>query len=198
MAVIGAFLFTNRIVNHAELRGRSLLTNGLEEVRKYNPATGNWLPACLRPIRQAPAFAPVAGGLLTGDYTYRIVPYNVNEDEEGEAFPVDGAPNVAYQVNGLVNQSVNINLAALRIDSPETTAIRIYRTTALTVWPALALVGEVALPAGVFNDNTAAPQMTIWTSPTRGWTCWPRCRSPSPTSPSTASGCSCGVTCPMR
>jgi len=153
MPVIGAFEFGDLIVNHAELRGRAVLTNGLESVRKYNPASGNWLPVCLRPFRQNPVFAAGGAGVLNGDYVYRIVPYNINEDEEGEAFPITGEDDAAFQIAGLVNQSVNINLAGLRIDSPEITHVRIYRTVDGGVWPALALVGEEAIPFGVFNDN---------------------------------------------
>lgn len=154
MAIIGAFTFGNLIVNHAELRGRSVLTNGLEEMRKYNPATGNWLPAVLRPFRQNPVLAAGGAGNLNGAYTYRIVPYNINEDEDGEAFPVDGEEVAAFEI-AVVNQSVNINLAGLRIDSPEITGVRIYRTVAAGEWPALALVGYEAAPLGVFNDNVA-------------------------------------------
>lgn len=151
MAVIGVFQFANLLVNHAELNGRSILTNGLEEVRKYNPATGNWLPCVLRPFRQNIALAAGGAGNLNGEYIYRVVPYNVNEDEEGEAFP-DAEVIAAYEIN-VVNQSVNVNLAALVPDSPETTAVRIYRTVGAGQYPALALVATVPLPAGVFNDN---------------------------------------------
>ena len=153
MAVIAALEFGDLPVNHAELNGRSILTNGLEPVRKYNPATGNWLPVCLRPFRQDVVLAVGGAGLLNGDYVYRIVPYNINEDEDGEAFPLTGEDDAAFQIAGVVNQSVNINLAALRIDSPETTAVRIYRTVGGGTWPALALVGTVVPPFGVFNDN---------------------------------------------
>ena len=154
MAVIAALEFGDLIVNHAELRGRSVLTNGLETVRKYNPATGNVLPVCLRPFRQNPVLAAGGAGNLNGDYVYRIVPYNINEDEEGEAFPITGEANAAFEIN-VVNQSVNINLAGLRVDSPEITHVRIYRTIDGGTWPALALVGEEILPFGVFNDNVA-------------------------------------------
>ena len=153
--VIGALTFGDLIVNHAELRGRAVLTNGLEPVRKYNPATGNFLPVCLRPFRQDIVLAAGGAGLLNGDYVYRVVPYNINEDEEGEAFPITGEVNAAFEIAGIVNQSVNINLAALRIDSPEITHVRIYRTVDGGTWPALARVGEVIAPFGVFNDNTA-------------------------------------------
>jgi len=154
MAVIGAFDFDGLIVNHAELRGRSVLTNGLEQMRKYNPATGAFLPCVLRPFRQNVALAAAGAGNLNGAYVYRIVPYNLNEDEEGEAFPVDGEDVAAFTIT-VANQSVNINLAALRIDSPEITGVRIYRTVAAGSWPALALVGYQAAPFGVFNDNVA-------------------------------------------
>jgi len=153
LPVIGAMPFPNLPVNHAEIRGRSIITDGLSEVRKYNPATGAWLPCVLRPFRQNVALVAGGAGVLNGDYVYRIVPYNINEDEEGEAFPHDeDVPAFAISV---VNQSVNINLAALVADSPEITHVRIYRTTAAGVWPVMALVAEVALPAGVYNDNFA-------------------------------------------
>jgi hypothetical protein len=154
MAVIpGGFLYGDLIVNHAELRSRSVLTNGLEAMRKYNPATGSIVPLVLRPFRQDVVLAAGGAGNLDGDYIYRIVPYNINEDEEGEAFPLS-EENAAFQIT-VANQSVNINLAGLRIDSPEITHVRIYRTLDGGEWPVLALVGEVIAPFGVFNDNVA-------------------------------------------
>jgi len=154
MPVIGQLPFSGLIPTHAELRGRSVICDGLGEMRKYNPATGNWLPACLRPFRQDPVLAAGGAGNLNGAYVYRLVPYNVNEDEEGEAYPIDGQDNAALEI-AVVNQSVNINLAGLRIDSDEITGCRIYRTVAAGSWPALALVGVENVPFGIFNDNVA-------------------------------------------
>lgn len=154
MAIVGNFLYDGLIVNHASLRGRVILTNGLEEMRKYNPATGNWLPACLRPFRQDPVLAAGGAGNLNGAYVYRLVPYNENEDEEGEAYPLTAEDDAALQIT-VANQTVNINLAGLRIDSAEITGCRIYRTVAAGAWPALALVGVEDAPFGIFNDNVA-------------------------------------------
>lgn len=154
MAVIGQFDFPQLIINHTELNGKSILSNGLEAMQKYNPVTGAVLPLVLRPFRQDPVLAAGGAGNLNGHYVYRLVPYNVNEDEEGQANPIDGEEVAAYEID-LANQSCNINLAALAADNAEVTHVRIYRTIADGAWPVLARVGEVALPAGVFNDNTA-------------------------------------------
>ena len=152
MAVIGNFQFPNLIINHTELNGKSVLSNGLEAMQKYNPVTGVVVPLVLRPFRQDPALAAGGAGVLNGAYVYRMVPYNVNEDEEGQANPIDGEEVAAYEID-LANQSCNLNLAALVADNAEITHVRIYRTIADGSWPVLARVAEVALPAGVYNDN---------------------------------------------
>ena len=36
MAIVGTFNYTNLIINHCEHNGRSILTNGLESMQKYN------------------------------------------------------------------------------------------------------------------------------------------------------------------
>jgi hypothetical protein len=151
MAVIGAFNFPNLLVNHAEMNGRSALTNGLEAVLKYNPVTRHVLPLVLRPFRQNLALAPGAAGVLDGDYEYRVVPYNENEDEEGPCYPYDEEV-AAYRVTAN-SQRVTVSRAALRRDSTEITHWRIYRTVAGGSWPTMARVATVAWASATYSDN---------------------------------------------
>ena len=153
MAVIGTFAFPNLIINHAELNGKSILSNGLEAMRKYNPVTGQLLPAVLRPFRQNVALTSGAAGNLSGTYVYRVVPYNQNEDEEGEAYPGDA--NVAAYSITVLNKRVVINRTNLRRDSPEITHWRIYRTVGDGSWPVLARVATVVWATTTYTDNVA-------------------------------------------
>jgi hypothetical protein len=155
MPVIGNFDFSGLVVNHAELNGKSVLTNGLEAVRKYNPVTSQLLPLVLRPFRGAITLADHAAGALdAGTYVYRIVPYNINEDEEGEAFP-DEEDVAAFEITLPAGRQVRINRAGLTRDNAETTHWRIYRTIAGGSWPALARVATVLWATATYDDNVA-------------------------------------------
>jgi hypothetical protein len=155
MAVIGTLQFAGLIVNSACLRGRAVLTNGLERMLKYNPVTGALLPLVMRPFRGTIALTSPAAGVLTGTYEYRIVPYNQNEDEEGQAYPDADAP-AAFSIT-VAGRTIRINRAALLRDDPEVTHWRIYRvrTDMGGTWPAMARVATVPWATTVYNDNIA-------------------------------------------
>ncbi len=157
MALIGSFTFADLVVQHAELNGVSVLTNGLEAMRKFNPVTGSLLPLVLRPFRGSVALTDLgAGNLSAGVYTYRVVPYNINEDEEGQPFP-DDSDVAAFQITLTAGRRVRINRAGLSRDDTEVTHWRIYRTIADGVWPVMFRVATVPWATTTYNDNTADP-----------------------------------------
>lgn len=146
MAVIGGFLFPGYIINHSELNGKSVLTNGLEPMQKYNPVTGVVLPLVLRPFRQDITLAGGGAGNLSGVYVYRVVPYNINEDEEGQSYPLD-EDNAAFEYTAAAaGEQVSIDLTDLVADNAEVTHVRVYRSFGDGTWPVLARVAEVEYP----------------------------------------------------
>jgi hypothetical protein len=155
MPVIGNLTFGSTIPSHAELNGRSVISDGLGPMMKYNPATGALLPLVLRPFRGSVALTLNGVGLLNGDYVYRVVPYNQAEDEEGEPFP--GEADVAAFAITAVNNKVRINRAALLRDDAEATHWRIYRTVDMGVWPVMFRVATVLWATAIYDDNTADP-----------------------------------------
>lgn len=147
MPVVGNFQDGSLIVNQASLNGRVVMTNG-QEAQKYNPATSQVVPLVLVPFRGTVALTDIGAGNLTGTYIYRIVPYNINEDEEGEELDQDFTITVT-------GRRVRINRAGLIRDMTEITHWRIYRTIGGGSYPALALVATVAWATATYDDNIA-------------------------------------------
>lgn len=156
--IIGSFLYGGLVVNHAELNGRSVLTNGLEKLWKYNPVTNKLLPAVLRPFRGKVALSlpnAVGDGKLSGKYVYRVVPYNQNEDEEGQGYP-DAKENLDFVIT-TDQQSVLIDRTDLKKDNSETTHWRIYRTVGGGDWPVMFLVKTVKWATTTYTDDKEDP-----------------------------------------
>ena len=146
MSVLGSFIYPGQIVNSASLSGKVILTNGLEAY-KYNPITNQLLPLVLRPFRGTMTLTSPNAGALNGVYVYCIVPYNQNEDEEGEHMKVH------YTTSNLLNKKVLLNRTNLRRDSPEITHWRVYRTIAGDDWPTMARIATVAWATTTYEDN---------------------------------------------